>query len=119
MDAEYCAADVIQILENSGWALMAQSGENGTADLCKGYTAAGFAERVFHLHIKPKGDHGELYFRDYLKQHGEIARAYEQLKLGLKERFEHDRDGYTEAKSAFVEKHTNLAREEFGARYLP
>ena len=39
----------------------------------KGYTEEGFAERVFHLHLRYIGDNDELYFRDYLIEHANIA----------------------------------------------
>ena len=33
------------------------------------------------------------------------------LKLSLWKKFEHDRDGYTEAKTDFIRKYTNLAKK--------
>jgi len=44
--------------------------------------------------------------------HPDAARAYEQLKLSLWKPFEHDRDGYTWAKSAFVQQITEAAKTE-------
>ncbi len=85
----------------------------------KGYTENGFAERVFHLHLRTTGDHDELYFRDYLNEHPEAAKAYEQLKLGLWKQYEHDRDGYTAAKAAFVARCTEAAKRQYGSRYEP
>lgn len=64
-----------------GYSCMAQ--DETRIDFCKGYTPGGFAERVFHLHLRKFGDHDELYFRDYLNEHPGIAKAYEQLKLSL------------------------------------
>lgn len=81
-------------------------------DLNKGYTPQGFAERVFHIHLRVAGDIDELYFRDYLNAHPEVAKEYERLKLSLWKEYEHDRDGYTAAKSAFVSKYTELAKAE-------
>ena len=63
-----------------------------------GYTDNGFAEKVYHLHLRLEGDHDELYFRDYLIEYPQAAKEYEQLKLSLWKQFEHDRDGYTAAK---------------------
>lgn len=83
----------------------------------KGYTPEGFAARVFHLHLRYLGDWDELYFRDYLMAHKEIADKYGVLKQGLKERYEHNRDGYTEAKTEFITEYTKRAREEFVNRY--
>ena len=78
----------------------------------KGYTPEGFAERVFHLHLRYAGDCDEIYFRDYLIAHPEIAREYEKLKLSLWKPYEHDRDGYTGAKTDFVKRYTEIAKEE-------
>jgi len=41
------------------------------------------------------------------------------LKVELKEKYLHDRDGYTGAKGAFVQKYTELARLEFPGKYAP
>jgi GrpB-like predicted nucleotidyltransferase (UPF0157 family) len=108
------------LLENSGWILMARDeGSKNALDFNKGYTPKGFAQKVYHLHIKHPGDWGELYFRDYLQKHSDVAREYENLKLGLREQFEHNRDEYTNAKSDFVHIYTQKAREEFENHYLP
>lgn len=37
----------------------------------------------------------------------ELAKQYEKLKLGLWKKYEHDRDGYTNAKTEFIEKCKN------------
>ena len=63
------------------------------------------------------GDWGELYFRDYLRLHAQTAREYEHLKLLLKEKYEHDRDAYTNAKSDFIINYTQIARGQFKGRY--
>ena len=108
--------DVVKnILINNGWLCM-NVAETRTI-LNKGYTEQGFAEKVFHLHIRITGDNDELYFRDYLNEHKEIAKEYETLKLSLWKEFEHDRDGYTNAKAEFINKYTNLAKNEYGGRY--
>lgn len=83
----------------------------------KGYTEDGFAERVFHLHLRYSGDNHELYFRDYLNDNPDIARDYERLKINLWHIYEHDRDAYTEAKTAFVQKYTAYAIDRYGICY--
>jgi GrpB-like predicted nucleotidyltransferase (UPF0157 family) len=83
----------------------------------KGYTPEGFRGQAYHLHVRYPGDWNELYFRDYLRDHPDAATEYAELKRGLKERFEHDRDGYTNAKTEWIEQHTRLARDEYGDRY--
>lgn len=49
------------------------------------------------------GDNAEIAFRDLLNSNPELARRYEELKLGLWKEYEHDRDGYTAAKTDFIE----------------
>ena len=78
----------------------------------KGYTPTGFAEEVFHLHLRSKGDDDEVYFRDYLNAHPDIAKEYEALKLALWKRHEHDRDKYTDEKSDFVQRIVEKAKKE-------
>lgn len=72
---------------------------------------------MFHLHLREFGDNDELYFRDYLNDHLEAARAYEELKLALWRPFEHDRDGYTKSKTAFVTECTHQAIAQYGRIY--
>ncbi|KIV57716.1 hypothetical protein AM501_02900 [Aneurinibacillus migulanus] len=84
----------------------------------KGYTINGFAERVFHLHIRYAGDWKELYFRDYLRENPTVATKYVELKTELKKKYEHDRDKYTDEKHNFVEKYSLVAMHEFPGRYL-
>lgn len=79
-------------------------------DFNKGYTPQGFADKVFHLHLRVEGDNDEIYFRDYLNSHSAVAEEYEQLKLSLWKGFEHDRDGYTQAKTDFVRHYTSIAK---------
>ena len=117
--SSYNLDEVYTQLHTHGWTLMARDNSDKTLDLNKGYTPQGFAEKVYHLHVKPIGDWGELYFRDYLQSHAAIAREYENLKLELSERFKNNRDGYTQAKTNFIKRYTEKAREEFHGRYTP
>ena len=108
--------DIIKdILINNGWLCM-NTTENWITHN-KGYTKPGFAKKVFHLHIRITGDNDELFFRDYLNEHEEIAKEYETLKLSLWKKFEHDRDGYTDAKTDFIKKYTNFEKYEYINRY--
>ena len=117
LESGYEMKAVIKTLQSNGWIVMARDDLAQTIDLNKGYTSKGFAEKVYHLHIKPAGDWDELYFRDYLREHAGAAKEYELLKLRLKEKFEHNRDAYTAAKSGFIQEYTQAARNEFGNRY--
>ena len=62
-------------------------------------------------------DNNELYFRDFLNEHPQIAKEYETLKLGLWKKYEHNRDAYTDAKTGFICKWTAEARKLYGDRY--
>ena len=83
----------------------------------KGYTPQGFKGQAFHVHVRYSGDWDELYFRDYLLAHPEIADEYGKLKLELKKKYEHDRDGYTYAKTDFIKRITKLARADTQISY--
>lgn len=102
-------SDVAVVLQQNGWIKMLES-ENRIS-FNKGYTEKGFAKKVYHLHLRHLGDNDEIYFRDYLNTHTEVAKEYEALKLKLWKKFEHDRDTYTNAKSEFVAKYTALAKK--------
>ena len=109
-----------EALLRGGWVLMSE--ENGPAPkLCfnQGYTPSGFAPRVFHLHLRLFDDWGELYFRDYLRAEKAVAAQYAALKCGLQKQYEHDRDGYTNAKTEFVQQITAKARLRWPGRYCP
>jgi GrpB-like predicted nucleotidyltransferase (UPF0157 family) len=103
------------LLLNDGYVCMAQNETH--IDFNKGYTPDGFTEKVFHLHLRKSGDNDELYFRDYLNEYPEISKAYEELKLSLWKPFEHNRDGYTESKTAFVSEYTHKAIIHYGRIY--
>lgn len=77
----------------------------------KGYTPEGFAGRVFHLHIRRPGDWDELYFRDYLIEHSEVCVDYARLKEQLAIPYRNDRDGYTLAKTEFVQRYTKVSQK--------
>ena len=112
---EISMADIRERLVNGGYICMSETERRMSFN--KGYTNQGFAERVFHLHLRYDGDHDELYFRDYLIERPALAEEYEKLKLSLWKKYEHDRDAYTNAKSAFVKKYTAAAKTKYGNRY--
>lgn len=95
-------------LAANGYICMSDRGDR--ISLNKGYTKNGFAERVFHVHLRLINDNDEIYFRDYLNTFPKIAKEYENLKLTLWKKYEHDRDGYTMEKTNFVTKYTRLAK---------
>lgn len=106
---------IAHILEQNGFTVMSM-GVNRIS-LNKGYTKKGFSEKVYHIHLRYTGDNDELYFRDYLNEHPDIAREYEKLKLNLWKKYEHNRDAYTNAKTSFISKWTQEARKKYINRY--
>ena len=70
----------------------------------KGYTLKGYADKVFHIHFHRTEDNNEVLFRDYLMEHPDIAREYEQLKIFLLLKYKNNRNGYTDAKSDFIQR---------------
>ena len=85
--------------------------------LNKGYNKDGFADKVYHIHLRYTGDNDELFFRDFLNEHAEVAKEYELLKLDLCKKNEHNRDAYTNAKSDFIRKWTEEAKKEYRDRF--
>jgi len=85
----------------------------------KGYTPKGFKGQAYHIHVRFSGDHDELYFRDYLNKNPKALNEYAKLKEKLKEKYEHNRDLYTEEKTDFIKQATIKARQEFKDRYKP
>jgi GrpB-like predicted nucleotidyltransferase (UPF0157 family) len=70
--------------------------------------------RTHHLHVVEHG--GELWndmldFRDALRADGPLRDRYGALKLDLATQHRHDRNAYTDAKSAFVEAALATARQ--------
>ena len=83
----------------------------------KGYTKYGFEEKIYHLHVRYVDNWSELYFRDYLIEHQGVAKEYEELKIQLKVKYEHNRDAYTDAKEEFIRKYSQIAKSQYGDRY--
>lgn len=100
-------AHIKDIMETNGYICMSES--DSRIGFNKGYTPAGYADKVFHIHFHRAGDNDEIRFRDYLIAHPKAAKEYEALKLSLLPVYKNDRDGYTEAKSEFVRRIMELA----------
>ena len=79
----------------------------------KGYLSNGFDEKVYHIHVRYPNDNDtqdKLLFRNYLINHPEAVTKYAELKRRLFKDYEHNRDGYTEAKGAFIKEIIEKAR---------
>jgi GrpB-like predicted nucleotidyltransferase (UPF0157 family) len=70
--------------------------------------------RDYQVHVCTVGSDWEwrhLLFRDFLRADPETRAGYEALKRDLATRFTHDRIGYTDAKSPFIEAAVERAQE--------
>jgi GrpB-like predicted nucleotidyltransferase (UPF0157 family) len=68
-----------------------------------------------HLHMVELGSDQwatAICFRDHLREHAEIARAYATLKQRLAEQFPTDRSAYQDGKAAFIAEVLRAAREK-------
>ena len=90
---------IIDIL-NVEWELRWK--EDNRAFLVKGYGEDGFLDKVYHLHVRIKGDIEEVKFRDILIENPKLAKQYERLKLDLETTYKYDREKYTAGKTKFI-----------------
>jgi GrpB-like predicted nucleotidyltransferase (UPF0157 family) len=63
-------------------------------------------EQHYHLHmVEKRSDFWKqhLLFRDYLRTHPETVQQYYKLKRELASKYGSNREGYTEAKTSFIE----------------
>lgn len=107
--------NIAKTIEKKGFIRM--STEANRISLNHGYTKDGFADKVFHVHLRYAGDNDELYFRDYLNEHPQIAREYETMKLQLWKQYKYNRDAYTDAKTEFIRNMTAEAKKAYAGRY--
>jgi len=72
-------------------------------------------QRTHHIHmVEPNFEHWErLFFRDYLIEFPDVARAYGKLKLDLSKRYANDRVAYTHAKTKFISDMTERAKQRY------
>ena len=71
--------------------------------------------RTHHIHIVEDDivfvEHWDvLQFRNYLIKHPEVAREYQDLKLSLSDNFPNDRVAYTDCKTEFIKRITEIAK---------
>jgi len=63
-------------------------------------------EQHYHLHMIEKQSQfwkEHMAFRDYLRTHPETAQQYYELKKELASKYGSDREGYTNAKTSFID----------------
>lgn len=71
--------------------------------------------RTHHIHMVEKDfeQWERLLFRDYLIEHPEVAKEYEALKLRLAEDYPNDRVAYTNGKTDYVMRVTQIAKKYY------
>jgi GrpB-like predicted nucleotidyltransferase (UPF0157 family) len=69
-------------------------------------------QRTHHIHmVEHDYEHWDrLLFRDYLIEHPDVAKEYEKIKVNLAKSFPNDREAYTQSKTEFIVKMTQLAK---------
>lgn len=114
IEIDFDNKDIVKdILLNNDYILMSEN--INKISFNKGYTTNGYADKVFHIHIKKYRNCDELYFRDYLNDEQVKAKGYERLKLFNK--YKLNRDLYTDGKKKFVNEIVKLAKEKYKDRY--
>lgn len=74
----------------------------------KGYTLNGFTGQVYHVHVRYPGNWDEIYFKNHLVDHPEVARKYEKLKVLLALKYKNNRELYTKGKTDFIKRICSL-----------
>jgi GrpB-like predicted nucleotidyltransferase (UPF0157 family) len=95
----------VQPLQSLGYEYLGEFGIPGRHYFRKP-PAALTRRRTHHVHMVETNHDGwrkTLLFRDYLRTHLEDARQYEVLKRALAKQFGSDGEGYTDAKTEFIE----------------
>lgn len=101
------AAVCIQPVEQLGYTY---KGEHGIPR--RHYFSKG-EPRTHHIHMNQIDSHAwqhHIRFRDYLRQHPQIAQEYAALKIQLAHQFPTDRNGYLNGKAPFIERILHLAQ---------
>lgn len=93
----------IPALEAIGYSFWADNPDKSKLFLAKGLPPAPRRTHHLHIHVDPAEVRRHLLFRDHLRSSAEARQAYLSLKSDLALRFRHDRQAYTEGKTAFIE----------------
>ena len=100
-------------LEKIGYGNMFNAEKEKKMTFGKGYDLESFSALTYHVHIREKGDkpQDETYFRYYLRQNPDACEAYAQLKYALAEKFQFNREAYTQAKTVFIQELTEKQKK--------
>jgi len=111
--------DVIKKMQSLGYEYCAQDGYGPNYMIfAKGFNREGKTEQKYFAHMTPKS-HTEIwdriFFKDYLREHSEIAKEYENLKIELASKFSKDKRNFQKGKTDFVMRVTKIAKEKYTA----
>lgn len=113
---EELKASIISKMDKIGYKFIWRTDdEEPYMNFVKGYTITGFEGQVFHIHMGDKNHSlwDRIFFRDYLREHPEIAKEYENLKIELAEIHKNNRETYTQAKTEFITRITEIAKQTY------
>ena len=101
--------ELIEQMKNIGYDFNWQNeGANPHMVFVKGYDPEKPKQQTYHIHAAPQ-DHilwNRIHFRNYLIAHPEVAKAYEDLKRSLADKYKHERVEYRIAKTEFINEFT-------------
>jgi GrpB-like predicted nucleotidyltransferase (UPF0157 family) len=103
---------ITQKLETIGYGNMNNAEKENKMVFGKGYDENYSSKQSYHIHIREKGNkpQDEIYFRDYLCKNSDARDKYEELKQRLAQKYQFNREDYTQAKSEFILRVTEKAK---------
>jgi len=106
--------EITKKLKTIGYGNMYNAEKDNKMTFGKGYDKNYDSTQTYHVHIREKGDmpQDEIYFRNYLYQNADACEEYTRLKYALAEKHRFNREDYTQAKTAFITKITELHKIE-------
>ncbi len=109
-------SNIAAVMRRAGYELPARFNSNLVHRRFLCYPSASY--RTHHLHLVDDREAMEqcLRFRDSLRGNAQLAADYAALKRGLAARFREDREGYTEAKTRFINDVSRRARVDVPRR---
>ena len=114
---EEAKARIAPVLEAQGYDYFwrATHGEDGPPFYAWFIKRNSAGVRTHHIHmVENDFEHWDrLLFRDYLIDHPKTAKEYEALKLALARDYPNDRVAYTQGKTEFVVRVTQVAKEYY------
>lgn len=113
---EELKTEIIKTMKGIGYHFIWRTDEQSPyMNFVKGYTLNGFEGNIFHIHMADKKHSlwDRIYFRDYLRKNTNIAKEYEKLKIEFADKYKFNREKYTNAKTDFVKRITEIAKKEY------